>query len=36
MEFGGVRKPDRRDVREMVLFSPACIVPQPSLFGPDF
>ena len=36
MEFGGVRRPDRRDVREMFLFSPACIVPQPSLFGPDF
>ena len=36
MEFPGVRRPDRREIREMFLFSPACILPQPSLFGPDF
>ena len=33
MEFGEGKQPE---FREMVLFSPACIVPQPSLFGPDF
>ena len=28
--------PDGAGGRETVLFSPTCIVPQPSLFGPDF
>ena len=36
MELGGENQLERRGVREMMLFSPACIVPQPSLFGPDF
>ncbi len=36
MEFRGVSRPHHREDRDMVLFSPACIVPQPSLFGPDF
>ena len=36
MEFGDVSQPYRREDRDMVLFSPPCIVPQPSLFGPDF
>ena len=36
MEFGDVSQPYRREDRDMVLFSPTCIVPQPSLFGPDF
>ncbi len=36
MDFGGVSKPEGRERPDMVLFSPACIVPQPSLFGPDF
>ena len=37
MEFPGVKKPEHRETsHDMVLFSPVCIVPQPSLFGPDF
>ena len=36
MDFGGINRPDRQEDREMVLFSPTCIMPQPSLFGPDF
>ena len=37
MEFPGVKNPENRESsRDMVLFSPTCIVPQPSLFGPDF
>ena len=36
MDFGGVAQPERRETQNMVLFSPACIVPQPSLFGPEF
>ena len=33
MEFWDV---SHREDQDIVLFSPACIVPQPSLFGPDF
>lgn len=36
MEFGEAKRLEPRESREMALFSPACIVPQPSLFGPDF
>ena len=36
MEFGGVKDPERRETLDMLAFSPACILPQPSLFGPDF
>ena len=36
MEFGDVSQPYHREDRDMVLFSPTCILPQPSLFGPDF
>ena len=31
--FGGIRTQDRRTRRDMVMFSPPCLVPQPSLFG---
>ncbi len=36
MDFEGVSRPEGRERPDMVLFSPACIVPQPSLWGPDF
>ena len=36
MEFGEIQRKEQKDTRDMALFSPACIVPQPSLFGPDF
>ena len=36
MESDGIKDPGRREAREMLIFSPACILPQPSLFGPDF
>lgn len=36
MDFAGIKRADHRERRDMVLFSPACILPQPSLFGPEF